>query len=56
MRNLILGVAGAAVLALATPAVAQVHVEVPGVGVRVGDGHHRGHHIIVASSRPSGAR
>jgi hypothetical protein len=24
--------------------VAQVHVDVPGVGVRVGDGHHHRHH------------
>jgi hypothetical protein len=40
MRNLILGAVGAAVIALATPAVAQVHVDVPGVGVRVGDGQH----------------
>jgi len=44
MRNLILGVVGAAAIALTTPAVAQVHIEGPGVGVRVGDGHHHRHH------------
>ena len=38
MRNLILSVVGAAAVALATPAVAQVHVDVPEVGVHVGDG------------------
>ncbi len=43
MRNLILGIAGAAAIAIATPASAQVHVDVPGVGVHVGDGHHRYH-------------
>ncbi len=39
MRNLVVGAVGAAVIAIATPAVAQVHVEVPGVGVHVGSDH-----------------
>ena len=40
MRSLILGLAGAAALAVATPAVAQVHVDGPGVRVHVNDGNH----------------
>jgi hypothetical protein len=44
MRNLILGVVGAAAVAFVTPAAAQVHVDVPGAGVHVGGGHHHHHH------------
>jgi hypothetical protein len=36
MRNLILGAIGAAAVALANPAIAQVPVSVPGVGIQYG--------------------
>jgi hypothetical protein len=50
MRNLIMGAIGAAAIAIAGPAAAQVHVhtDAPGVGVRIGSGDHyrgyRGYH------------
>lgn len=52
MRKLLIGVAAAATLVVAAPAVAQVRFEGPGVGVRIGPthpGYHdygwdRGHH------------
>jgi len=37
MRNLILGVVGVTAVALATPAIAQVPVSVPGVGIQYGN-------------------
>jgi hypothetical protein len=41
MGKLIISVAGAALIAMTLPASAQrFEVEGPGVGVRVGDGHH----------------
>ena len=45
MRKLIMSAVGAAAIAIAGPAAAQVHVDVPGVGVRVGSGdqNHRGY-------------
>lgn len=45
MRKLMMGAIGAAAIAIAGPAAAQVHVDVPGVGVRVGSDNqnHRGH-------------
>jgi len=56
MRNLILGVVGAAAFALATPAIAQVHVHTgtPGVGVHVDSGnygHRRSHRGYRANAR-----
>jgi hypothetical protein len=44
MRKLMMGAISAAAIAIAGPAAAQVHVDVPGVGVHVGSGgqHHRG--------------
>ena len=49
MRKLMIGIVAAGTLMVAAPAMAQVVVEGPGVGVRVGErGHHygwnRGHH------------
>lgn len=48
MRNILISAAGAAVLAVASPAAAQVHVHTntPGVGIHVGSGghnHYRNH-------------
>lgn len=45
MRKLMMGAFSAAAIAIAGPAAAQVHVDVPGVGVHVGSGdqHHRGY-------------
>jgi hypothetical protein len=55
MRNLILGVVGAAALAIATPALAQVHVHTgtPVVGVHVDSGNHgyRSHRSYRAHAR-----
>jgi hypothetical protein len=39
MRKLMMGAISAAAIAIAGPAAAQVHVDVPGVGVRVGSDH-----------------
>ena len=48
MRNVIMGLAAVAAIAIATPAAAQVHVrtDAPGVGVRINSGvhHNRGYH------------
>ena len=38
MRKLMMGAISAAAIAIAGPAAAQVHVDVPGVGVHVGSG------------------
>ena len=45
MRKLFMGAVGAVAIAFAGPAAAQVHVDVPGVGVHVGPGghNHRGY-------------
>jgi hypothetical protein len=45
MRKLMMGAISAAAIAIAGPAAAQVHIDVPGVGVHVGSGdqHHRGY-------------
>jgi hypothetical protein len=44
MRKLAIGIIAAGTLLAAAPAMAQVVVEGPGVGVRVGDRWDRGHH------------
>src|SRR5262245_61654303 len=44
MRKLAIGIIAAGTLIAAAPAMAQVYLEGPGVGVRVGDRWDRGHH------------
>jgi hypothetical protein len=50
MRTILIGAAGAALLAISSPAMAQVHVhtDAPGLGVHIDSGRHyqrhRGHH------------
>jgi hypothetical protein len=44
MRKLAIGIIAAGTLMVTAPAMAQVVIEGPGVGVRVGDGWNRGHH------------
>ncbi len=44
MRKLAIGIITAGTLVAAMPAMAQVYLEGPGVGVRVGDRWDRGHH------------
>ncbi len=46
MRAILMGAAGAALLAISSPAMAQVHVhtDAPGIGVHIDSGRHHNRH------------